>query len=283
MTLSVLTVPWVMIQVVTLAPCAATSDVVVMLQRPIDQAQHQFKELVQGDFRLADMLLQESEDRCHVPDFGGNNKSVLALAVARAGSESLSEAMRRAGQPLFHHHHCRARDLFARAGKNIRALVVPLRDPVARIISGYQRRCEGNLGGEHEINRVLVREFVCPNGLNSWIDALRNSSHEKHALATRLVYKFNAQTNFLPVVEFYLADAPLDRVHFVCTCQLEDDMAKLGHRLDLPVQMPKTGQSKRRSGLPSVQKKFLSEENTHWLRKIYAADYRLFQKHCRCT
>lgn len=116
----------------------------------------------QGDFRLADMLLQESEDRCYLPDFGGNNKSVLALAVARAGSRSLYPAMRRAGQPLWHEHHCRARDLFARAGKNIRALVVPLRDPVARIV-----------GDRPKINRVLVREFMCPNGLNSWIDALR--------------------------------------------------------------------------------------------------------------
>ena len=226
-------------------------------------------------------MLQEHERLCHLPDFSGNNKTVLVLPVARAASESLTKAMYRAGQPRWHCHHCRVQSLFAKAGENIREVVVPLRDPVARIVSGYQRRCERHFMSKVE-NRLLVEDFT---SLNSFIDALRDSSHEKHALAMTMVYKHGSQNYFLPVMEFYLADAPLDRVRFICTCHLKDDVAELGHHLQLPVSLQDRSRlhaSKQDSDSPSVQQQFLSEENMQWLRKIYAADYALFYKHCSC-
>lgn len=66
---------------------------------------------------------------------------VTNLAIARTGSESLRDALVHNSQPAHHNHDCTLRRV---ADKGAARVVVSVRHPLARIVSGYQRRVEGN-------------------------------------------------------------------------------------------------------------------------------------------
>jgi hypothetical protein len=120
------------------------------------------------------------------PAAGYGPGDVTNLAIARTGSESVTKAMRRAGQPGHHNHDC---TLAALAALGARRAVVSIRHPVARLVSGYQRRMEtaSDRAGTKRANRDYVAQFRA-GGLEEYVSALRLPAHPKHAAALAVTY-----------------------------------------------------------------------------------------------
>ena len=99
-------------------------------------------EVAARPFNLADEVL--SRKGCHRGGDPVGPRAVAPLAIARAGSDTVILTMKRwergLSHPFPHDHYCTLEDYAARGARRV---VVSLRDPVSRLISGYMRRMEG--------------------------------------------------------------------------------------------------------------------------------------------
>ena len=215
---------------------------------------------------------------------------VVGLAIARAASDAVVKAT--TGTAKLHMHECTLAD-WAAAGA--RRVVVSLRDPVSRLVSGFQRRMEGNhvQGGAHAAaNRIFEREFP---RLDAYVDALFAPADPRHALALEVTYPDNFQNFLVPVEEFYLASldrgAPRDErevavdVRYACIESLDDDVAAiLGAWGRAPnakgLKNATKHQSQNASDAPTTRRSFISDRNAARVEALYAADAALHARHC---
>ena len=126
---------------------------------------------------------------------------IVNLAVARTGSESLTGAMKYNRQRAHHNHDCTLESVNSNGAQRV---IVSLRHPLGRIISGYQRRIEGNLDYK-SANALFMDNFSGKFGLDLFLTSLRVPTHALHAKALSVVYGPKRQSYMLPVTEFYLA------------------------------------------------------------------------------
>ena len=270
-------------------------------------------------FNLADLVRYERLDNrgranpaylcaergvlAHAAAAGGD--VVSNLAIARTGSETLALFLRALGQPSHHGHDCTLVDV-ARAG-GARRVVVSLRDPLARLVSGFQRRMEGN--NERKVwNRVMAKCFdAAAGGLTRFVEALRDADDPLHTDALLAVYGPTRQSYMVPVVEYYLQgmvatdragtryvteDDGLDvEVAFVCTPTLDSDLEALERRWRLGAAdgSSKSGREKGEKHTHSSSMhsgshdRLLRSELQEFVERVYAADKALYAAHCNAS
>eukprot|EP00617_Octactis_speculum_P018500 CAMPEP_0185747222 /NCGR_PEP_ID=MMETSP1174-20130828/5837_1 /TAXON_ID=35687 /ORGANISM="Dictyocha speculum, Strain CCMP1381" /LENGTH=375 /DNA_ID=CAMNT_0028422289 /DNA_START=196 /DNA_END=1323 /DNA_ORIENTATION=+ len=238
-------------------------------------------------FNLADEVSHRSTCQLRMKNF--EVPDIVAIAVARSASDAVVKAT--TGGDELHIHACTLAD-WAAAGA--RRVVVPLRDPVSRLISGFQRRMSSNsTGGWGKVaNREFKRSFP---SLDKYVDALFDPANPLHAIALKVTYPDHNQHFMMPVEEFYLA--PLDRgvprdggevavdVRYACIESLDDDMvAILGAWGRTPdpkgLKNLKNHSSRFASDKPTTRHRFISERNAARVEALYAADAALHARHC---
>lgn len=139
-------------------------------------------------FNLIDLVALRQITRSCKPE--GRNRfkpdEVTNLAIARTGSESLTKALRKIKQPSHHNHACTLASL---AVHGARKVLVSIRHPVARIVSGYQRRLEtdSQKAGNKRVNIEFVKAFRM-GGLESFVRALRTPGDPNHQTALNVTY-----------------------------------------------------------------------------------------------
>jgi len=235
-------------------------------------------------FNLADEVSHRSP--CQLRNKSFKVPDIVAIAVARSASDAVVKAT--TGGSRLHIHACTLAD-WAAAGA--RRVVVPLRDPVSRLISGFQRRMEVPGGGK-VANRKFKRSFP---SLNKYVDALFDPANPLHTIALKVTYPDYNQNFMMPVEEFYLA--PLDRgaprdggevavdVRYACIESLDDDMAAIlgawGRTPDAKGLKNATHHSSRSASDKSkTRHRFISERNAARVEALYAADAALHARHC---
>jgi len=216
------------------------------------------------------------------------------LSVARAGSNTVKRHLAQRNVPSYHYHEC-SLAAYARAGA--RRVVVSLRDPVARLVSGFQRRFDEHISQKRPANVLLISTFSM--GLDVYVDALFDPAHAAHAAALSCTYGHLIQNYMIPVEEFYLAgmdraapgDADVVDVKYACISSLDADIAEVAAAwgLELVVDLKKhIGESQRSvinhsgnaSDTSTTQHRFLSDANAARFRTVYAKDVELFSKFC---
>ena len=223
------------------------------------------------------------------------------LAPPWTGSRTLAEAL----APLSSHpRHNHSATLGQLSAQGRRCFVITVRDPAPRLVSGVS-----NLQNAH-------RKAVTPwrATANDFVDALRNASHPRHALAlghdAKHVQSFMAGfTLFFPTTcDFYLRglDCARHEVHFVCTERLWQDFDALRASMRLrsnassrrrrlgaaprafdPTEFLKRGvNGSDASGRPQIRsvaapRERLSDDNAEYVRRrLYPADARLAEMVC---
>ena len=201
---------------------------------------------------------------CNLPRFNPND--ITNLAVARTGSQSLNKYLKLNSHPSQHLHDC---TLDAKARSGARRVIVSLRHPVARFVSGYQRRLDKSSDTVRSRKRpanVLFREMFEETGLDDYITALRDPSHAKHRAALECTYGAgDRQSYVLPVVGFYLggpcAAYEIEKarqggyseveVRFACTSTLTADFIEAGKSWGTHFTASEEVQKTHQSGLAS--------------------------------
>jgi hypothetical protein len=173
-------------------------------------------------------------------------------------------------------------------------VIISLRHPVSRVISGYQRRMETENGkpGSKSANAEFSKAFK-KGGLEEYISALRLPYHAKHETALAVTYGPERQSYMLPLVGFYLGGQDLPpkvglhvEVHFACTPTLSSDFVTAGDRWGVTnfKPMKESVQSHHKSSVSSDSTNggstFLSDENVAWLSAVYKKDVELYDSHC---
>jgi hypothetical protein len=204
-----------------------------------------------------------------------DEKEIVPLTIARTGSTTLTEVFKQAGMHhVFHNHACTLADV---AEQNAKRVVVTLRDPLDRFISGYQRK----KGKSFLVVRQMAQEF---SSLNQYMDALRIKCHGMRQFALDAAYSKGVMF-MQPVTQYYLGvESSLDfvapegmDVSFICTCALDDDLAHLSKKWDFQFEAKITHQS----STPSDEAhNMVSEVNQEWIKDVYAEDLKLFRKYC---
>jgi hypothetical protein len=226
---------------------------------------------------------------CRMRPANTTHASVINLAVGRTGSGTLKQALLINDLPGHHTTYCTA--LHAqRAG--YQAVVLTIRDPAARILSGYQRRAEGATTSKEE-NAAFNDEFVGKKkGVNFYLDALRDPKHPKHRIALELTYGRNRQSYMIPIAQYYgLTNPELKiRVYFLCTPTLSDDFENLGKYLNWTKptaarEFYLTSQKRRLGSISNTKSEVaaqtVSPENARWIREVvYKADSELNIRYC---
>lgn len=204
---------------------------------------------------------------------GKKARHAVNLAVARTGSGSLTQAVRAMGFRAHHDHACTLRDA-ARVGYD--RVIMSLRDPAARVVSGFQRRVAGGL------NKQANRDFSDAFGddPDGYVEALRDNSSPRHAAALRVSLAPNAQHWLMPVAEFYLSGFEERQngsitVAFVCTATLDAGVRAVAARWGLGRRVL----SRHASPKPS-NATMLSPINAAYVRALYARDVSLHKAHC---
>ena len=207
----------------------------------------------------------------------GRRSRVVNLAIARTGSESVTKTMASAGAAAHHDHACSLRDA-SRAGYD--RVVISLRDPAARLVSGFQRRVAG--GAKKRANRDLADAFG--DDVDGYVEALRDTTHAKHAAALRVSLAPNAQHWLMPIEEYYLrgfeprANGSL-AVAFVCTEALDAGVRAVAARWDLRAP-PATGATTHHASPNKSHGGMLAPANAAYVRALYARDAALHVAHC---
>jgi len=234
-------------------------------------------------FRLDALVNQKDKERkCRkLRNYKFESSNVAGLAIARTGSTSVIanlESLPDNEHAVDHNHDCILKDVLDSGAQHV---VVSLRHPVARILSGVQRRFEGYKTKKHA-NLEIKRSF---GNFNHFLDALRDAHDKKHKKAMKMTHCWNCQNFFLPVQEFHLREEDRANVKFVCTCKLNSMMMKAAEQWGMGGKMKtstKNG-SKRSSSSAEFQKQQVSEVNRKWIEDIYAADLALYKEHCGQT
>ena len=254
--------------------------------------------LLDRSFSLEDMMRSKDPALCdeQLPPLNGS--MVLSVSVARAGSETLSRMLGSTGLHL-HDHQCTAHTLLEHGAGHV---IVSLRHPVSRIVSGLQWHAHGDMaqaaaadaGYEAELRDLghlslaayhLQEEVFSFDEFNhSYVDALRNVSDPNHRIAMDVQYRPYSNNMFIPVVDFYMkgiTDKELSRLSFVCACTLKEDMDRVSQKLNLNLDTEiLSHESASSSDDPEVQRQWLSQRNVDWIREIYAADEAFYLEHC---
>jgi len=166
------------------------------------------KEVAARPYNLVDEVL--SRKRCHRGGSPIGPGDVIPLAIARAGSDTVIHTMQRwerkeNAHEYGHDHTCTLADY---AAKGARRVVISLREPVSRLISGFMRRMEGH--AEHDYNKRFEKAFKTPD---SYVTALVDPRDKLHREALEVTYGDGGTQNYMtPVVEFYLS-LPLAKDH----------------------------------------------------------------------
>ena len=208
----------------------------------------------------------------------GRRSRVVNLAIARTGSESVTRTMAAAGAAAHHDHACSLRDA-SRAGYD--RVVISLRDPAARLVSGFQRRVAG--GAKKRANRDLADIFG--DDVDGYVEALRDVTHAKHAAALRVSLAPNAQHWLMPIEEYYLrgfeprANGSL-AVAFVCTEALDAGVRAVAARWDLRAP-PATEATTHHASPNKSHGGMLAPANAAYVRALYARDAALHAAHCK--
>jgi len=255
--------------------------------------------LLDRSFSLEDMIRSKDPALClkKLPPL--NATQVLPVSVARTGSDTLSTMLAPTGLDL-HDHQCDARTLLERGAGHV---IASLRHPVSRIVSEMQVvfNKTGHVGktwaekayaarGTVQVDRgqfaksayyLMKKAF---KSADSYVDALRNTSDPNHRMALDVQYRPYSNSVFIPVVDFYikgLTNEELNRVSFVCTCTLKEDMDRVSQKLNLNLDTEiLSHESASSSDDPEVQRQWLSQRNVDWIREIYAADEAFYLEHC---
>jgi hypothetical protein len=227
--------------------------------------------------------------RCRMYSSNKTSSSIINLAIGRTGSGTLKQALIMNNLPGHHTTQCTALDA-QKAGYH--AVVLTIRDPAARILSGFQRREE--MASHSKVENVAFnKEFMSrKKGINNYIDALRDPNHHQHQIALELTYGGGRQSYMIPLAQYYgLTNPELKiRVYFLCTPNLSDDFENLGKYLGWPKPSAARdfylSQKHRRLGTISSTKsevaaEVLSPENDRWIHEVlYKADSELNIRYC---
>ena len=248
-------------------------------------------EVIARPYNLVDELRDRRECRLHGNAHVYRGDEVVGLSIARAGSESVALALKRDGTPSHHWHECGLADY---ARKGARRFIVSLRDPVARLISGYQRRMEMN-HVKYGPNLYFTRHFKT---LDAYVDALYEPENVNHSAAFDVTYGGSSQNFMLPIEEFYLGGLTRGRpegnssvaaeVCYACIESLDDDLDALLRRWGLtrnPREALKATnhRSRNASDALSTRRRMLSDRNERRILATYAADAELHHKFCSDT
>eukprot|EP00435_Cladocopium_sp_Y103_P000058 s1588_g1.t1 len=150
---------------------------------------------------------KDSQRHCHLQS-AQLKRSIVTLSIPMAGSGT---GMTDASQL------CQVSQVLANGARHV---LVPLRHPLARLLTGFQPQGQFN-------------------SLNQFLDSLRNSSDEKHQLALDVAYRPGGANFLLPVRQFYLGDSvPSPErqqrvVSFICRCRMEEELKRISKRLHL--------------------------------------------------
>ena len=231
-------------------------------------------------------------NRHHQPiDFG----SCVNLAPAGSGSMYLTRRLQEAAAfynwsaPVLHQHHRQT---------DARCLLLPLRDPVARVESGFRyellnrgRRLTSRSGGRPR----LTSRFRNASNLAA---ALRQADHPLHNRAVLFLQKSlhktfseSAGSSFLTPQSSYIAedvDCSTHEVHVLCTETMTEDYASLLHRFNAPEALVAAAAAnghenarRRGSGLAVLRASTLETSDADYLRKdFFSDDYDLHQAFC---
>ena len=241
-------------------------------------------------------LLDERGQTCGKKIFGRDQhpNSTTYLAVARVASETLYLALAkekgRGGKSekiwyQQHDHGCTLRDMEERGARRV---LVALRYPLARILSGINRRLEGNAIWKPS-NALFYETFggheEDTKAAESYFAAFRNESDPLHGLAYNITVCPYCM-NFILPYSFYLEGSlGLADVAFLCMETLEEDFkaAILRWRGGGP-EAKNFGKnhhaSKHSSSNVSMLYSRFSEESIDWVERAYASDIALYRKHC---
>ena len=268
--------------------------------RTKEEAEALWEQTLQKPFSMDEFVkILHDYTHCGMYTSEESKSDIINIAIGRTGSGTLKQAFLMNKLPGHHTTYCTALDA-QRAG--YKAVVVTIRDPVARILSGYQRREDGNPDSNKIENRMFQREF-CGEGtdVNFYLDALRDRDHRKHRTALELTYGPTRQSYMIPLSQHYaLTDPRLRiRVYYLCTQHLSDDFEELGKMLNwtrpsaardfylAEQQNPKKKGGKLRrlgsiSGTRSeVKAQEVSPVNVRWIHEeVYKQDYELYIRHC---
>ena len=261
--------------------------------RSKEEAGKKWQESIAKPFNLetyTSILNEHAHCRMH-----SSNSSIINIAVGRTGSGTLKQAFLMNKLPGHHTTMCTALNAQYRGYK---AIAITVRDPVARIISGYQRRAEGSTMKKVE-NRFFYKHFIeQKKTINDYLDALRVVSHPLHISALESTYGPGRQSYMMPLAEYYGLTNPILNitVYLLCTSSLSDDFESLGKLLGWPrpsaardFYLSEQSEAKhyrvRRLGSISHKKsetavKTVSPTNIAWVREIYQSDYAINEKFC---
>ena len=266
-----------------------------------------------GPFNLHELVALRHpavEDKCG-PSKSGKSYGpgeVANLAIARTGSESLTKALKKNEQRSHHNHDCRLADVVFYGARRV---VISLRHPVARIVSGFQRRLDSSLSSNIKKypNKALGENFRS-TGLDDYVAALKDPRHPKHEIALDVTYGENRQSFMLPMVGYYLgvgfsgagSEQAQVEVRFLCTPTLSRDFVRAGEAwgLTFSSMSANTAQhhastvhsdessSTRTTALhesydssSAVAKKVaLSNASRAFIEGVYARDVDLYERHC---
>lgn len=238
-------------------------------------------------FNLADEVRWRKV--CNLNNLRWRPRDAVGLSVARAASETVHARLKGQGAPSVHRHECALAD-YARAGA--RRVVVSLRDPVARLVSGFQRRVEGN-NARHADNAAFVAHFET---LDAYVDALLDADDASHGAALNVTYGGTRQNFMLPVEEFYLdldrvpagaapRDADVVDVRYACVESLDADLARIldAWRVNITdaSYVMADHHSAKRSDSAAAQHAIISDANAARIRRLYANDAALHARFCR--
>lgn len=254
-------------------------------------------------FNLATLVSLRTPNRCASVIWKFHAGDITNLAIARTGSESITKSLLESGQPAHHVHDC---TLAAMSTRGATRLLVTLRHPVARIISGYQRRMDPNVStNKVQMANVRFAEFFS-RGVDDFVSALRLPQHRYHREALECTYGPDRQFFMLPLVGWYFGDAASEPNHgddsreveirFLCTNRLSADFEaaasafgfaltplQFSHQSNISSDAAAMALHVRASLLNAdvEQKKLqLSRPNVEWLEEVYKKDIDFVTKRC---
>ena len=226
---------------------------------------------------------------------------VHLLSVARAGSESVHHALQaNVGYRVRHTHECTLRDVLSAGAKRV---LVPVRHPLARLVSGFERNSALNRAADP------LFSFFQSGGADGWLSALRNTHDGRHRLAMAAVIEppgFRSNS-LLPITEFYLGSNSMDEsialalhrsvareynasIRFVCTEALASHFNEAAAEWGLGKPMPSTmrvGHFGSTTMPVAVQQQQpgrvgnVSLQNVAWVEDEYRADVMLHDLMCQ--
>jgi len=271
-----------------------------------DGGQHtSLQHYLSSPFNLTALVALREDNSC-TGMFNGKVKNkmlqgkIANLAIARTGSDSVSKALRANSQAAHHNHDCTLSHL---ANAGAKRVVVSLRDPVARIISGYQRRMSNSgRGKSQKFANAEFRRLFSAGGVDDFISALRLPDHPRHKGALMVTYGQKRQSYMLPLFGFYWASSNersqekgdiTVEVRFLCTATLSADFSAAGTAWGVDFEpMDASAQNNKHrsavysdvvastSGNKTSHSLVMSVENRAWITEIYKRDLELVDEHC---